>query len=223
MIWIDGKSLIKLNIAKNNEKEVLVEFINNYGEKGLIKGIMVNNPKFRINTRFDLVVKTPNGSDIRLDILLDRPEEKFNSFCALNVKDISTNETLYENVNREVLENFNFKNFNRYDNKNKEWLNDEGTKFMLANIGQYVEFTPSEESIERGYRPVSGVLKCAYKTTMGSNNKIIQILMGNTSNTIAHIRLPKEYTMTATSFVTGKTDSINYVSKEKEVEDQFVK
>ena len=70
---------------------------------------------------------------------------------------------------------------------------------------------------------MSGVLKCAYKTTMGSNNKIIQILMGNTSNTIAHIRLPKEYTMTATSFVTGKTDSINYVSKEKEVEDQFVK
>jgi len=39
----------------------------------------------------------------------------------------------------------------------------------------------------------------------------------------SHIRLPKEYTMTATSFVTGKIDSINYVYKEKEVEDQFVR
>ena len=224
MLWIDKNSLMKLNIAKNNEKEVLVEMVNSYGETGTVKGVMVNNPKFRIVDSFDLLLKAPNGKDIRLDILLDRPNDKFNTFCALNVKDVVTNDTLYENVNREVLLTSNFKNFNRNDDKNKEWLNDEGTKFMLNNIGQYVEFTPSKESIERGYRPVKGILKSSYNANMGNNSKIIQILMdSNPSNTIAQIRLPKEYTMTATSFVTGKTDSINYVSKEKEVEDQLVK
>ena len=224
MLWIDSKSLMKLNIAKNNEKEVLVEFVNSYGETGTVKGIMTNNPKFRIFENFYLTLKAPNGKNIVLDILLDRPNDKFNTFCALNVKDVDTNDTLYENVNREVLLTSNFKNFNRNDERNKEWLNDEGTKFMLNNIGQYVEFTPSQESIERGYRPVTGILKCSYNARMGNNSKVIQILVdGTPSNTIAHLRLPSQYKMTATSFVTGKTESINYVSKDKEVEDQFVR
>lgn len=61
MLWIDKNSLMKLNIAKNNEKEVLVEMVNSYGETGTVKGIMVNNPKFRIFDSFDLLLKAPNG------------------------------------------------------------------------------------------------------------------------------------------------------------------
>lgn len=220
MLWIDRNALLKLNLAKNNKRELLVEVVNSYGETGVVKGIITPNLKSRITDSFSLVVNTPEDQRFFIHIVLDRPDEKFNTFCALSVKDAETLDVMYENPNREILLNFNINNFNQKDEKNSKWYNDNGTQFMLNNIGQYVEFTPSEENLGHGYRPVKGILKCAYVANNPSRSHMVQILLDSDRATaMAHIRLPKSFDMTATSIVTGETTALKYRSKEN-VEDK---
>lgn len=220
MLWIDRNALLKLNLAKNNKRELLVEVVNSYGETGVVKGIITPNLKSRITDSFSLVVNTPEDQRFFIHIVLDRPDEKFNTFCALSVKDAETLDVMYENPNREILLNFNINNFNQKDEKNSKWYNDNSTQFMLNNIGQYVEFTPSEENLGHGYRPVKGILKCAYVANNPSRSHMVQILLDSDRATaMAHIRLPKSFDMTATSIVTGETTALKYRSKEN-VEDK---
>lgn len=220
MLWIDRNALLKLNLAKNNKRELLVEVVNSYGETGVVKGIITPNLKSRITDSFSLVVNAPEDQKFFLHIVLDRPDEKFNSFCALSVKDAETLDVMYKNPNREILLNFNINNFNQKDEKNSKWYNDNGTQFMLNNIGQYVEFDPTEENAGHGYRPVKGILKCAYVANNPSRSHMVQILLDSDRTTaMAQIRLPKSFDMTATSTITGETTALKYLSKEN-VEDK---
>lgn len=220
MLWIDRNALLKLNLAKNNKRELLVEFVNAYGETGVVKGLITPNLKCRIIDDFSLQVKAPENKIFYLHIVLDRPDEKFNTFCALSVKDAETSDVLYENPNRDILLNFNINNFNQKDEKNSKWYNDNGTQFLLNNIGQYVEFDPTEENTGHGYRPVKGILKSAYVANNPSRSHMAQIMLDSDMATaMAQIRLPKNYNMTATSTVTGKTTVLNYRYKEN-VEDK---
>ena len=220
MLWIDRNALLKLNLAKNNKRELLVELVNSYGETGVVKGLITPNLKCRIIDDFSLQVKAPGDKTFYLHIVLDRPDEKFNTFCALSVKDAETLDVLYDNPNRNILLNFNINNFDQKSEKNSKWYNDNGTQFLLNNIGQYVEFDPTEENAGHGYRPVKGILKCAYVANNPSRSHMAQILLdSDLATAVSHIRLPKSFDMTATSIVTGETTALKYRSKEN-VEDK---
>lgn len=211
-------------LTKKNRREVIVEILNSYGETGFIKGFMRNEPKNKISEDFILELRTPKKTKMRLKIFIKSPKEQFDSFCALSVKDVNTNEVLYENENREVFKKFNYKNFYPKDPRNEDWRKDEGTKFLLANIGQYVEFSVPKGHPQRRFMHVRGILKCVYNNPLAKNRRIIQILIDKpykNSDIIAQFILPKEYTISSTSFMTGETETLNYGASHED-EEQFI-
>ncbi len=175
---MDNQIWKKLEGYMKNNKVVLVEICNNYGEVGLIYGKVskkILNDKRHYAFYFD--VKTKKGKDsIMLDLLVDRPVimhdvlfgkkgekkaenlDQFNTFDVLRIIDPETERTIFKNPNKATLVKFpvNSKNFNINSKFNKEWKEKESTKFLLANIGQYVE-------IKQGDEVYGGVLKSVYK------------------------------------------------------------
>lgn len=177
-----------------NDKVLLVEICNNYGEVGLIYGKVskkILNDKRHYAFNFE--VKTKKGKEpIMLDLLVDRPVimhdvlfgkngekraenlDKFNTFDVLRIIDPETEKTIFKNQNKATLLKFpiNSKNFNINSKTNKEWKEKASTKFLLENIGQYVEIKQDDEVF-------GGVLKSVYKV---GNEEKTYITLVETSN-----------------------------------------
>lgn len=219
----------KLEEYMKNDKVLLVEICNNYGEKGVIYGKInknIKNDKRHYAFYFD--VKTKKGKEpITLDLLVERPVimrdvlfaknkgekkaetlDKLNTFDALRIIDPETEKVIYRNPERKTLLNFpvNSKNFNYNNKRNKEWKEKESTKFLLTNIGQYIELKQDDEIY-------GGILKSAYRV---NDEKETYITLVQSSN-IACVKVLKNNTKIK-SFSTF-TDKRNFVYKEeKEME-----
>lgn len=169
-------------------KPLVVEICNNYGEKGMICGKI--NEKI-INDRrsyaFYFDVKSKKGKEpIMLDLLVERPiilhdgflsEGKIkenidthNSLNVLRIIDPKTSEVLYRNPDRKTLLEFpvNKSNFNINGKCNEKWKNKASTKFLLANIGQYVEVTQNGGVVD-------GILKSVYKLSDSEETYVLLV------------------------------------------------
>lgn len=168
----------KLEDYMKNDKVLLVEICNNYGEVGLIYGKVskkILNDKRHYAFYFD--VKTKKGKEpIMLDLLVDRPVimhdvlfgkngekraenlDKFNTFDVLRIIDPETEKTIFKNPNKKTLLTLpvNSINFNINSKDNKDWKEKDSTKFLLENIGQYIEIKKDDEIY-------GGILKSVYR------------------------------------------------------------
>ncbi len=169
----------KLEEYLKNDKVLLIEICNDYGEKGMIYGKISKNIKNdRRSYAFYFDVKTKKGKEpIMLDLLVERPVimrdvlfaknkgekkaenlDKFNTFDVLRIIDPETEKTIFKNQNKATLLKFpiNSKNFNINSKTNKEWKEKDSTKFLLENIGQYIEIKKDDEIY-------GGILKSVYR------------------------------------------------------------
>ena len=169
-------------------KPLVVEICNNYGEKGMICGKV--NEKIVGDKRFYAFyfdVKSKNGKEpITLDLLVERPTlehdgllskgkvkeniDTHNSFNVLRIIDPKTTEVLYRNPDKKSLLEFpvNKNNFNVNGKSNEKWKNKTSTKFLLSNIGQYVEVTQNGEVVD-------GILKSVYKPSKSNESYVLLV------------------------------------------------
>lgn len=195
----------KLEEYMKNNKVLLVEICNDYGESGFIYGKInenILNDNRHYAFYFDVKIKN-SKEPITLDLLIERPVimrdvlfgkngekkaenlDKFNTFDVLRIIDPETERTIFKNPNKKTLLNLpvNSKNFNYNDKSNRDWREKESTKFLLANIGQYIE-------IKQGEEVFGGILKSIYKLkdeketyltlVQSSHHACVKVLKDNT-------------------------------------------
>ena len=176
-------------------KPLVVEICNNYGEKGMICGKInekIIGDKRSYACYFDVKSKKGKGP-IMLDLLLERPIimhdelfgekdkdgnpkkvkeniDTYNSLNVLRIIDPKTTEVLYRNPNKKTLLEFpvNKSNFNVNSKINEKWKNKTSTRFLLSNLGQYMEVTQNGEVID-------GVLKSVYRPSKCKDTYVLLI------------------------------------------------